>query len=112
MTERTFDVAGFSTLSGQRKVRFANGTPESRAKILERGGHTDIDLRQLPSAMTKAEAMAYLGVSEDDPRAPKGVQAAAAKAKKTAKVAEVINLAKEAGKAVATDTSATEPVAA
>lgn len=109
MTTRTFNVAGFSTLSGQRKVRFANGTPEARAKILERGGHTDIDLRQLPNAMSKEEAMTWLGVTADDAAAPKGMRAAAAKARTAAKIAEVISIAKS----TATETAeAAEPVAA
>lgn len=90
MTDRTFNIAGFSTLSGQRKVRFANGTIEARSKILERNGHVDIDLRELPNAMTKTEAMQFLSVTAEDPRAPKGVQAAAAKSKKTVtKVVEI-----------------------
>ncbi len=79
MNERTFDIAGFSTLHGIRKVRFANGKTEVRAKVLERNEHTDIDLRQLPKPMTKSEAMAFLGVNDTDPEAPKGMQAAAAK---------------------------------
>ena len=99
MTDRTYSIAGFSTLSNQRKVRFANGTIEAREKVLARGGHTDIELKNLPNAMTKAEAMAFLGVSEDDPRAPKGVQAAAAKAKSAAKVTKVIEIVKDAKKA-------------
>lgn len=99
MSDRTFNIAGFSTLSGQRKVRFANGTVEARSKILERNGHEDIDLRVLPNAMSKAEAMTFLGVTEDDPRAPKGVQAAAAKAKSAAKVTKVIEIVKDAKKA-------------
>jgi hypothetical protein len=79
MTERKFDIAGFSTLHGKRKIRFANGKIETRSKVLERNDHTDIDLRQLPKPMTKSEAMAFLGVKDTDPEAPKGVQAAAAK---------------------------------
>lgn len=112
MTDRTFNIAGFSTLSGQRKVRFANGTIEARQKILERNGHVDIDLQVLPSEMTKAEAMKYLGLTEDDPRAPKGVQAAAAKAKNAAKISKVIEIAKEASKAVAAGAPTADLVAA
>lgn len=82
MTERKFDVAGLSTYAGKRKVRFANGKPEVRAKVLERNGHTDIDLQVLPNPMTKAEAMAWIGVKETDEAAPKGVQAKAIKASK------------------------------
>lgn len=79
MTERKFDIAGFSTLHGKRKIRFANGKVDARTKVLERNEHTDIDLRVLPNPMTKAEAMAFLGVKDTDEVAPKGVQAAAAK---------------------------------
>jgi hypothetical protein len=79
MNERTFDIAGFSTLHGVRKVRFANGKIEARTKVLERNEHKDIDLRVLPKPMTKAEAMEFLGVKDTDAEAPKGVQAAAAK---------------------------------
>ena len=79
MTTRTFNLAGFSTLSGKRKVRFANGTPESRIKVLERNGHTDIDIRELPRAMSKAEAMEFLGVNDTDEVAPKGVRSKAVK---------------------------------
>jgi hypothetical protein len=79
MTERKFDIAGFSTLHGNRKVRFANGKVEARTKVLERNDHIDVDLRSLPYPMTKVEAMAFLGVKDTDPEAPKGVQAAAAK---------------------------------
>jgi len=101
MTDRTYTIAGFSTLGKIRKVRFANGTIEAREKILKRKDHTDIDLRLLPNPMTKADAMVFLGVAEDDPRAPKGVQAAAAKAKSAAKVTKVIEIVKEATKAEA-----------
>jgi hypothetical protein len=101
MSDRTFNIAGFSTLSGQRKVRFANGTVEARAKILERNGHVDIDLRELPNAMSKAEAMTFLEVTAEDPRAPKGVQAAAAKAKNAAKITKVIEIVKDATRAAA-----------
>jgi hypothetical protein len=79
MTDRKFDIAGFSTQHGKRKVRFANGKTETRAKVLGRNGHTDIDLRVLPNPMTKAEAMSFLGVKDEDDTAPKGVQVAAAK---------------------------------
>lgn len=106
MTSRVFTIAGFSTLSGQRKVRFANGTVEARSKILERNGHVDIDLRELPNAMSKSEAMTFLGVTEEDSRAPKGVQAAAAKAKNAAKITKVIEIVKDANKAAVAKTDA------
>jgi hypothetical protein len=55
----TFKVAGTSKLpTGETKVRFANDM--TRVKVLLKGGHTDIDLIELPKAMTKEEIVAYL----------------------------------------------------
>lgn len=77
---RKFTVAGFSTMpSGERKLRFTCSDLEGRVKLLERQGHTDVDLRALPHPMTKLEAMDYLGVKETDELAPKGVRARAVK---------------------------------
>ena len=54
-----FTVAGTSTLpEGGTKVRFANDI--MRVKVLDKGGHTDIDLIELPKAMTKEDIVAYL----------------------------------------------------
>jgi hypothetical protein len=57
--EKLFTVAGTSNLNGAVKFRFANDL-KSRVKILERNGHTDIMLFELPRAMTKAEAIAHI----------------------------------------------------
>lgn len=57
--EKLFTVAGTSNLNGVTKMRFANDL-KSRIKILERNGHTEIQLFELPRAMTKADAIAYL----------------------------------------------------
>lgn len=57
--EKLFTVAGTSNLNGAVKFRFANDF-KSRVKVLERNGHTDIMLFELPRAMTKAEAIAHL----------------------------------------------------
>lgn len=54
-----FTVAGTSTLpEGGTKVRFANDI--MRVKVLDKGGHTNIDLIELPKAMTKEEVVEYL----------------------------------------------------
>jgi hypothetical protein len=54
-----FNVSGTSKLpNGETKVRFANDM--TRVKVLVKGGHTDIDLLELPRAMTKEEVVAYL----------------------------------------------------
>ena len=59
MTDATFTVAGTTRLpTGQTKVRFANDM--TRVKVLLKGGHEDIDLIELPHAMTKADIAAYL----------------------------------------------------
>lgn len=58
--EKQFNVAGVSKLEGQVKYRFANGSAPARVKVLVKNGHTDIDLRALPKAMTKQQAIAYL----------------------------------------------------
>jgi hypothetical protein len=56
-TSKLFKVVGISTLNGKTKVRFANDT--SRVKILVKNGHTNVDLFELPEAMTKEAALAY-----------------------------------------------------
>ena len=55
---KTFSHAGVSKLNGEFKVRFANDA--LRTKVLIKGGHTDIDLIELPTPMSKEDAVAYL----------------------------------------------------
>ncbi len=54
----TFTHAGVSRLKGEFKVRFANDG--LRVKVLQKNGHTDIDIIELKHAMTKEEAVTYL----------------------------------------------------
>lgn len=54
----TFTQAGVSRLKGEFKARFANDA--LRVKVLAKNGHTDIDLVELPTPMTKEAAVAYL----------------------------------------------------
>lgn len=59
-TEKQFTVAGTATNpDGTTKVRFANDMV-SRIKILTKAKCTNINLVQLPNAMTKLEALEYL----------------------------------------------------
>jgi len=60
--EKTFNVAGFSTLNGVVKLRVAKDM--KRAKVLERNGHTDIQLVELPEPMTREQAAAFLGLDK------------------------------------------------
>jgi hypothetical protein len=54
----TFTHAGTSRLNGSVKVRFANDA--LRVKVLEKNGHTEVDLIELPQPMLKKDAVAYL----------------------------------------------------
>ena len=90
---KTFTVAGISTLEGVVKFRVANGTPMARAKVLERSGHTNIDLFALSKPMTKEEAFAHLvrsGYTESKGKPAKAAKPAAApKSKPAAKLTVV-----------------------
>lgn len=55
----SFTVAGVSTQNGVTKVRFANDLV-SRTKLLAKGGHSPLELIELPRPMTKAEACQHL----------------------------------------------------
>ena len=57
-TDKKFAVAGVSTQNGDTKIRFANDM--MRTKILQKNGHTDIDLVELPAEMTKAQIVQHL----------------------------------------------------
>jgi hypothetical protein len=57
-TTKTFKVIGVSTLAGKTKVRFANDFA-SRIKNLVKNGHTNVELFELPEAMTKEAGLAY-----------------------------------------------------
>ena len=69
MTEKLFTVAGTAKNSdGTVKARFANDLV-ARIKILNKAGCTDINLIELPRAMTKLEALQHLtevGITEGD----------------------------------------------
>jgi hypothetical protein len=54
----SFTHAGVSKLDGEFKVRFANDA--MRTKVLIKNGHTDIDIVELKTPMTKEDAVAYL----------------------------------------------------
>lgn len=68
-TEKTFTVAGTAiNADGTVKARFANDLV-ARIKILNKAGCTEINLVELPRAMTKMEALQHLqtlGVTEGD----------------------------------------------
>ena len=57
-----FKVAGVSKFKGEVKVRFANDI--TRVKILDKNGHTDINLVELPTEMDKPEVVKFLLTTE------------------------------------------------
>lgn len=67
--DKLFTVAGTATNSdGTVKVRFANDLV-ARIKILNKAGCTNINLVELPRAMTKLEALQHLqtmGITDGD----------------------------------------------
>jgi hypothetical protein len=78
---KTFTFAGTCTENGAVVYKFANDA--SRAKALERFGCTDIKMVELPNAMDKEAAVAYLATvgmtATKAPRAAKAAKPAAAK---------------------------------
>jgi hypothetical protein len=106
-TDKLFTVCGTSKLDGEYKVRFAND--QLRIKVLAKHGHEDITLIELPSAMTKVEAVRFIKTVDEfagaasqsaiadyldrKDEAPKAKAAPAPKAKATktpAKAAKVV----------------------
>jgi len=57
MANTTFKVVGISTFKGQRKVRYAQDL--KRIIALDKCGNTDIEMFELPQAMTKEDALKY-----------------------------------------------------
>jgi hypothetical protein len=87
--EKLFTVAGTATDRGITKARFANDMV-ARIKILNKAGCTNINLVDLPRAMTKLEALQHLeslGTFEGD--AAEAISTKMAEKVKVAKRAEV-----------------------
>ena len=59
MANQTFKVAGITVHNSNAKVRFTDDMVR-RVKQFSKGGATRIDLIELPSEMTKVEALNYL----------------------------------------------------
>lgn len=111
-TEKLFSVAGTATNpDGTTKARFANDFV-ARVKILTKAGCTNINLVELPRAMTKLEALEYLteqGITEGD--AGYAVSNKLAEKSKLARRAEVsVTLKTGSTKKVRTDVTAEDIV--
>lgn len=66
---KTFKKAGWSTRNGILKLRFS--TDVYRTRVLERNGHTDINLFDLPEDMTKEDAMDWIAKQRNTPASVK-----------------------------------------
>lgn len=64
MANQTFKVAGITVHNSNTKVRFTDDMVR-RVKQFSKGGATRIDLIELPSEMTKVEALTYLSTHAD-----------------------------------------------
>ena len=64
MANQTFKVAGITTHGTNTKVRFTDDMVR-RVKQFSKGGASRIDLIELPSEMTKLEALKYLQTHSD-----------------------------------------------
>jgi hypothetical protein len=64
MASQTFKVAGITVHNGNAKVRFTDDMVR-RIKQFSKGGATRIDLIELPSEMTKIEALKHLQAHAD-----------------------------------------------
>jgi hypothetical protein len=63
MSNKTYTVAGVSTQNGVTKPRFASDM-DSRVFMLNYTGHKDIKLVNLPTEMTKMQAVQFLQTNE------------------------------------------------
>jgi len=92
-----FTHAGVSRLNGKFKVRFCNDA--LRQKVLIKNGHTDIDIVEMKTPMSKEDAVAYL-LSIDFDNGNKEVRAALeeAQGKRAPKAANKSPAKKEAKK--------------
>lgn len=63
--ERKFKAVGWSTLKGALKLRFT--TDQHRKRVLERNGHNEVNLFDLPEEMSKEEAAQWLIARRDVP---------------------------------------------
>ena len=85
---KSFTVAGVSTLNGVVKYRVANSL--KRDAVLKKSGHTNIKLIELPNAMSKEDAFAFIAQHPDFASAKptaKGGVAVKGKSEKAAKAA-------------------------
>jgi len=98
-TNKTFIVAGVSTLKGKTKLRFANDV--MRIKILDKNGHEDVHMINLPAAMTKGEIAQFMLDTEFRTESPETQEAIQYTLRKNPVAAKATESAPEADTVVA-----------
>ena len=68
---RTFTIAGTAMKDGKRTWRFASGKAAAREAVLKRTGFTDIQLVDLPQAMSREDATKHLATLNITAEMPK-----------------------------------------
>lgn len=78
---KLFKIAGVSRLNANAgfKLRVANGKLSARQRILERNGHVDVQLFDLPHEMSKPEILAWFELDKPSIAAKLGSKAPKAK---------------------------------
>ena len=103
---QTFKVAGIATLRGETKVRFSDNIVR-RIKQYAKAGSTRIDFIELPSEMTKIEAIKFLQAHADF-QSPGDqvtlVETLEVKVKEAGKATKAVSVTKGKAKAKATVT--------
>ena len=111
---RTYTVAGTSSFKGNITYRFASGKAKTRGAVLERNEHTDVNLIDLPNAMTKEEAITHLnglGITAVLPKTGRTPKAAKTTDEAAQELLDAVNESVAADTAPAADTVAEEDVA-
>jgi hypothetical protein len=57
MSDKTYSHIGVATYKGKTKFRWSMGKVDARIKTLQKGGFENIEFRELPGVMTKADAV-------------------------------------------------------
>lgn len=68
---KTFTIAGTAMKDGKRTWRFASGKSAEREAVLKRTGFSDIQLIELPNAMTREDAIKHLATLNITAEMPK-----------------------------------------
>jgi hypothetical protein len=95
--DKTYDLVGVSTQGKITKFRVANGDMESRIKVLERAGCTDINFIKLPTPLGKLEAIAAYKAQFPE---SEGIRMPNEKEAKPVRAERTVNIKRSGGKKI------------